>query len=169
MSLMFHLFLHFFLSLLAGVITWFFFGYQPISFLAAFFGGVLIDVDHFIDYFIAFGRNFRLTHFLKGYQFFKNDKIYVLFHGWEYVILLIIVIVSIEVSGESRALMWGVTIGAFFHLVTDCYINPGMSFKAYSFFYRYWKKFEIKELVTREHYADHVLRYSQVKNILKNL
>lgn len=155
MSLAIHLFLHLIFAIAAGFFTWLFFDHAVLSFVAAFFGGVLIDLDHIIDYVIAFGMKFRPVPFLKGYQFIKNDKIYVLFHGWEYVILSIISIWLMEASVEVKTIVCGLTSGVLFHLIIDRYINPGMSYKAYSLFYRAWNRFEIKDIVTDEHYRIH--------------
>jgi len=135
MYLILHLLIHLFFAFVAGLIVWLFWGHSEISFLAGFLGGFLIDIDHLIDYFIAFGPKFRLSYFLRGYSFLKNDKIYVLFHGWEYVILSVITLLVIRPSAEIAAGIWGLTLGAFLHLVADRYINSGMSYKAYSLFF----------------------------------
>lgn len=155
MNLVLHLLIHFFFSSVAGLITWLFWGNAGVSFTAGFFGGFLIDLDHLIDYFIAFGPKFNALYFLRSYQFLKNDKIYVLFHGWEYIILSATALLIIPVSGELEAAVRGLTFGALFHLVADRYINPGMSYKAYSLFFRVWKGFKLREIVTPEHYLKH--------------
>lgn len=165
MNLVLHLLTHLFFALAAGLIAWLFWGHAEISFLTGFFGGFLIDLDHLIDYFIAFGPKFRLSYFMRGYYFLKNDKIYVLFHGWEYVILSVITLLVIRPSAEIAAGVWGLTLGAFFHLVADRYINSGMSYKAYSLFFRAWKKFELKDIITPEHYLHHqeMKRITEIK------
>lgn len=162
MSLAIHLSLHFLFAVLAGLITWLFFGHPFLSLTAAFLGGVMIDLDHLIDYFIAFGPRFQLNSFLKGHQFIKNDKIYVLFHGWEYVILSIITIVILGGSTKINAIVWGLTLGSFFHLVTDRYVNHGMTLRGYSLFYRAWHGFKMKDIVTPEHYAEHLIKYKNL-------
>lgn len=155
MHLTLHLFIHFISSLVAGVIAWLFWGNALTALMAGFVGGFLIDLDHIIDYIVAFGLKIRISYFLNGYQFLKNDKIYVLFHGWEYVILSIIALFIAPISEEFKVVVGSLAIGSFFHLVVDRYINPGMSYKAYSLFFRVWKRFELQEIVTPEHYLKH--------------
>lgn len=54
-------------------------------------GGFFIDVDHLFDYglFLAkYHLPFSIREFLSVGYFNVNQKIYVLFHGWEYALLL---------------------------------------------------------------------------------
>ena len=73
--------------MLVGFLIWKYLFKNINVFLIAFLGGVLIDLDHLFDYFLAFGAKFNLTYFAKGYQFLKSDKIYIPFHSWEIVII----------------------------------------------------------------------------------
>lgn len=156
MSLAFHLFIHIVFAFVAGIIAWFFFGYPIVSFSGAIIGGVLIDTDHFIDYFLAFGRKWSLDYFIRGYQFLKNDKVYVLFHGWEYVILLAIVVWAVGAQSSLGAALFALGLGGLFHLIADTMINHGMSWKGYSILYRLLNKFEVERIVTPEHYQSHL-------------
>lgn len=150
--------LHVLTALIAGYIIWRFFREPIISFGAAFVGGVLIDLDHLIDYFLAFGVNFRLEGFLLGVQFEKNDKIYVLFHGWEYVILLAIVTWLIKSNIKLKVAILALSLGAFFHLLIDVNINGGMTIKSYSILYRATHHYDMKKVVTPEHYKGQMLK-----------
>ncbi len=58
-------------------------------------GGILIDIDHFIDHFLHYGRHFRLVDFL-FHSYLDSGKIYVVFHSWE--ILILLWIISFRVS-----------------------------------------------------------------------
>lgn len=156
MSLVFHLFLHALTALIAGWLGWVFFGYPIYSFTGAIFGGVLIDLDHLVDYFLAFGGRFRVPYFLRGYQFLKSDKIYILFHGWEYGILLAIALSIVGGGSASWVFLFTLGLGGLFHLVVDTHVNHGMSLKAYSLFYRLAKGFDVVKIVTREHYQIHL-------------
>lgn len=157
MSLFVHLFLHIFTALLAGFVTWFFFGNPLLSFVGGILGGVLIDLDHLIDYFLAFRYRWKLSYFLRGHQFLKSNKIYILFHGWEYVILLAVSIWFI-IGMDSRVGVFFISFcsGMFFHLVVDVCVNQGVSFKTYSFLYRLRYGFDVEKLVTAEHYKNHL-------------
>ena len=169
MSLVTHLCIHVFFALVSGCISWFFFGNPEISFIAGFIGGVLIDLDHFIDYFIAFGLRFKTDYFIKGYQFLKNDKIYVLFHGWEYVILLLAFTISISGLTSLKSAIFALALGALFHLIADTHINKGMSYKGYSFIFRVMNRFEIKKIVTEEHYKEHLLEKRSAAYIVERI
>ncbi|KKQ46244.1 MAG: hypothetical protein US63_C0004G0019 [Candidatus Moranbacteria bacterium GW2011_GWC2_37_8] len=152
MSLFLHLSIHVALSLLAGLIVWRIWKKPVASFVMAIVGGVLVDMDHFIDYFLAFGFNFDLSYFSKGYQFLQSGKIYVLFHGWEYVILLLIAAYFVGQRLILKIALFALAIGLFLHLGFDTYENDGMSIRAYSIIYRASKNFENKFIVTPEHY-----------------
>ncbi len=156
MSLALHLSLHVLTALLAGYIVWRLWRYPALSFGAAFFGAVLIDLDHFIDYFLAFGLHFSLPLFLHGDQFGQNDKIYVLFHGWEYGILLLGGGWLIKKNARLSAAFLALSFGTFFHLLIDVNVNDGMTYKSYSAVYRAIHNYEMKEIVTPEHYKNHL-------------
>ena len=107
-------------------------------FIAALLGGVFIDFDHLIDYFLAFGTKFNLIYFLKGYQFLKSDKIYVPFHSWELVIILFLTLPAVALLCKQakeglfiRMIILAFSISFFLHLSVDVYTN---SMKAQSYF-----------------------------------
>jgi hypothetical protein len=156
MSLVFHLFLHVLSALIARYIVWRFWRSPIISFGAAFLGAVLIDLDHLIDYFLAFGFHFNLTAFIAGEQFAKSDKIYVLFHGWEYSILLAIVAWFLKGHVRVQGAICALALGMFFHLLIDVNINHGMTIPGYSLSYRYLKGYRMEQIVTPEHYTKHL-------------
>lgn len=158
MSLSLHLFLHVITAAIAGYIVWRFWRKPLISFGAAFIGGVLIDLDHLIDYFFAFGFHFSLLSFIHGEQFAKNDKIYVLFHGWEYVILLLAVAWLIQSNIRLKTALFSLALGTFFHLLIDVNVNQGMTISGYSVIYRSVNDYEIKKIVTPEQYRIHMLK-----------
>lgn len=163
MSLFVHLSLHVFTALLAGYVSWVLFGHPGFSFIGGLIGGVLIDLDHLIDYFFAFRWRWRLSYFLKGYQFLKSDKIYILFHGWEYVILLAISTwFVIEISSGLGTGLLSLCLGMFFHLIVDVCVNQGVSFKTYFFLYRLRYGFSVEKLVTPAHYKHHMMQRKSI-------
>lgn len=157
MSLSLHLFIHVITALFAGYIIWRFWQKPLLSFGAAFFGSVLLDLDHLIDYYIAFGLHFDMLSFIHGEQFAKNDKIYVLFHGWEYVILLITVAWLIRSNIKLKVAVLALALGTFFHLLIDVNVNDGMTIRGYSVMYRSTNDYEMKKIVTPEHYQNHLM------------
>jgi len=159
MELLLHELIHLVLSLLAA-----FFVYRLlkcksyISIVASIVGGFLIDIDHLVDYFFAFGIHFSLNYFLKGYQFLKSDRMYVPFHSWELVILLLIIFLIFSYFKNRivlKTILLSFCIALFFHLATDVILNR-ISIKSYSFIYRLQKNFSLKELVSQIHYQKHL-------------
>ena len=165
MDLFFHLSLHILTSIMAGYIVWKIWKKPIAAFLTAFIGGVLIDLDHLIDYFLAFGLSFNLEYFAKGYQFLKSDKIYILFHGWEYVIILIVLAIWIIKNKTAKSVFLALARGLFFHLSVDCITNDGAKISTYSIIYRTKNNFDLNPLVTPEHYQEHQMRRKDLRTL----
>jgi hypothetical protein len=152
MNLYLHLSIHLFFAILAGIIIWCIFRRNLfIALLGGILGGFLIDLDHFIDYFLAFGWNIHLIWFLQGYEFIKLDQIHLFFHAWEYAIILLAMGFLLK-SKKSKVLVLSLALGIFFHLSCDVIMNEGLMTKSYSMIYKIKQDFQIKKLVTPEHY-----------------
>ena len=154
MNLFLHLLIHFFFSLLAGFLVFRIWKKPLASFASAIFGGVLVDSDHLIDYLLAFGYHFRLDYFTQGYQFLKSDKIYILFHAWEYVAVLLLIALLVK-NKTARSIALGLGIGLFFHLSTDVVIDA-VPIRTYSIIYRAENNFEIQKMAYPEHWERHL-------------
>ncbi len=146
----------------AGYLVWKVWRKPVPSFLAGFLGGVFIDLDHLLDYFLAFGFSFNLSYFLQGYEFLKSDKIYVIFHGWEYLVVLVVLVLLIKSNLWLKSAILALFLGSFFHLLVDVTINHGMTFKSYSLSYRMLNNFDLQKIVTTEHYKRHLLQKEAV-------
>lgn len=149
-----HLLIHFSASILAGLIiacinSW----HDPLLiFTLAVLGGFLVDCDHLIEYYIAFGTKFRFDYFFKGYSFLKTDKFYLILHAWEICLLLpLFFLVDYKVGLFISAF----NLGLFFHLVSDVFINH-IALASYSLTYRFLHKFRMKELVSQTLYQEHI-------------
>lgn len=155
MSLAVHLSIHLILALAAGLIAWRISrGNVYICLFTGVLAGALVDLDHLIDYFLAFGLYFNIDYFTKGYQFLKSDKMYILFHGWEYVVILLATAFSFRSSRVLRSVAVSAALGLFVHLSTDVMLND-IPAKSYSLAYRISQDFNISGLVSAEHYNDH--------------
>lgn len=154
MNLYLHLSVHLGLALLAGFLVWGIWKKPLVSFFGGIIGGVLIDFDHFYDYFLAFGNNFNFQYFTAGYQFMKSDKLYILFHGWEYVILSILVVILVK-KAVLKAFFLALALGIFFHLAADVHIDR-LPFASYSVINRACNEFNLKKLVYLEHWKKHL-------------
>ena len=79
--------MHFILiALISGFFYWSYRDWRLI--MAAVFLGIVVDIDHLFDYLAYYGSNFSFSVFFYGTYMQANNKVYVLFHGWEYLILL---------------------------------------------------------------------------------
>jgi hypothetical protein len=150
MPLLIHLSIHFILAILAGGIVYKIWGRLYISLIAGLIGGVLIDLDHFIDYYIAFGPNFRLDHILSGFEFLKNEKIYLFFHAWEYVALLMALAFFLK-NKKVKSIFLGLALGILLHLAVDIYVN-GLPYNSYLLTSRIKNNFLIEKIVNPENY-----------------
>lgn len=161
MSLVAHLSIHLLSGLIAGFLVWRIWKKPVLSYLFSIIGGVLVDLDHLIDYYIAFGWNFKISYFLKGYQFLENERIYVLFHGWEYVVILAILLI-ITTNKTSKSIILALTLGLLLHLSADVMLN-NIPIRSYSLVYRIKNKFSIQKLVDKEHYNKYLINKSTIK------
>lgn len=160
-ELIFHLSAHFFASIFAGYLVWKIWQEPIASFLAAIIGGVFVDLDHFIDYYFVFGFDFRLDYFFNSYQFLKSGKDYIFFHGWEYALILAILILFVR-SRIAKSIFLGLALGLFFHLVLDTVLN-GLPAKSYSIIYRATRNFEAEKLIEPGHKEDYILKRKLIK------
>jgi hypothetical protein len=153
MKLFFHLSIHVAFGILAGFLVWKIYRKPFLALCCSFFAGVLVDLDHFIDYFMAFGWSFNLYYFNHGFEFLKSNKIYILFHGWEYVAVLI-VFWLIAKNIIAKTIFLSLALGLFFHLSADVYLDK-VPVKFYSIIYRAENNFDLEKLATPEHWEKH--------------
>jgi len=93
--------------------------------------GILMDLDHVIDYVLHHGGRFDIRDFFSFFYEERYNRLTLVFHGWEWLITLFIL---------SWATRWDVVITGIFigfsqHLVLDKLYNISR-FSSYSFFYR---------------------------------
>lgn len=137
---------HVIISLILGYAVWRLFGSYNrrslvISLLFTFFGGVLIDIDHFLDHFLSFGQNFNYDYFIKGEYFLKSNKAYIVFHGFEYVILF--GVLAFFAKARIRKMIFtAITLGMLSHLLIDTFLFPN-PIKGYFILYRILNGFNV--------------------------
>lgn len=123
--------------------VWYFLRSAPAA-AASFFSGILIDVDHFIDFY----ANHRFTLSLKEIYRACSDtdfkKLYLLCHSYEIVLVLWVLIALFSLG----AIWKGIAIGLTQHLLLDQVTNP-MTVPGYFLIYRIVNKFK-KEAVSKE-------------------
>jgi len=156
-----HLSIHLFFSLVAGLIVWRKWKKPLFAVIFGFAGGFLVDLDHFIDYYLAFGRNWNWRYFERGYQFLKSGKVYIFFHGWEYVIILVLLVFLFK-SKIWKTIFLSLALGLFFHLVADVIIDD-TPIKSYSIGYRIKHNFDVQYINSPINYEKYLKKKARVK------
>jgi hypothetical protein len=121
-------------SLLAGGAAWLVFD----SFAAAaacLISGLLLDVDHLLDYFLHQPRSNTLGDLVDVCENCRLRKVILPLHSWE---LVLPVLLAAAMLPGQRLLLIGLVIGLCLHLLADQLSNP-VTGGAYFFIHR-WRK-----------------------------
>ena len=104
------------------------------NFITGLIATIFLDLDHLIDYFLHNGIRFSLSEFLTGQNFMESGKAYVIFHGWEFVLIIIVAYILIKKQNTKNFLL-SIIIGLTAHLFFDSVAN-GMGRYFYFISYR---------------------------------
>ena len=102
-------------------------GYAAVSFLA----GVLVDFDHFIDYYLNHGFTFDIRKIYNCCLALDLNKVYVVLHSYQLIAFLWASIYIFSLSKFWQAIALGLTQ----HMIFDQATNP-ISVFGYFFIYR---------------------------------
>lgn len=119
------------------------------SAIACFAAGILLDVDHVVDYVLNHGVSIRIDHF---FTTFKNDVlkyVVVFLHSWEFALISFVVLWR---TGWNTVAM-GIVIGAGVHLLLDNMFNGHSSF-AYFLTYRLINGFSARRFYGEVEYKE---------------
>ncbi len=141
-----HLFIHFILAVLAGLLVGHYFDKEKLGIIAGVLGGFLIDLDHVLEYFFTFGLHFNLNYFLTGRGFLISNKIFLVFHAWEYIPILLIIAWLLRRRKNISIFLLALTFGAIVHMTSDCFLNNYPP-RNYSIIYRAVKRFDASLLL----------------------
>lgn len=133
--------LHLIISFFVFVLIYIFFKSWKLAALG-FLSGILIDLDHLIDYFLVYRTNFKPEKFFNGYQFIESKKSYVFLHGWEWIIVMLLIGFF---AGSIRPAI-AIGIGMFGHLAVDQILSFKNEPLFYFLTYRFIKKFNLEVL-----------------------
>lgn len=97
-------------------------------------GGILIDLDHFIDHFIHFKNRFTLNDFFNS-TYLKSGKVYLFLHSWE---LNLCILLAALVTKSYALFMFFLSLSI--HLSIDNIQRKNRL--AYFLIYRCYKKFD---------------------------
>ena len=86
-----------------------------------FLSGVLIDIDHYLDYYIVKKKfPFNYQELLDFCYYDKAPKIYLFFHGYEYLLALWLIVPFTHFNSVYAGFVLGLTVHVFF----DQFTNP---------------------------------------------
>jgi len=97
-------------------------------------GGIFLDLDHLVDYFLSGRKRFILKDFMQ-HKYLASGKIYLLLHSWE-INLIILALALFSGSGLLSALFLAMTM----HLLIDNLQRENSLF--YFLIYRIHKGFD---------------------------
>ena len=120
--------LHFFTTLLAAYLFYSITN-NIIWVILVFVGGILIDTDHFIDYFLHLDK-WDIHSFLHGH-FIASRKLYLIFHAWELVLI-------IAISSLIFSFLIPLWVGMMIHLIIDSLMHARTMPLKYFILFR-WK------------------------------
>lgn len=110
----------------------------------------LWDIDHTIEHLIWSKRPFCLRTFLSSYGTTVWLRMFLIFHSYEFLVLLILLTWYFKIS-----FLWPVILGASVHMLFDEFGNrfPWLSFRLrpgfYFFSYRLLRGFRTSDLILR--------------------
>lgn len=113
--------------------------------ISSLIAGILIDIDHTIDYCIECGLRFDRNEFLSYFYNEKHQKITLFLHGWEWLFCLGVA----TVFAEFNPWVTGMLIGYAHHMVFD-YFYSRTSILTYSLVWRWRKNFNSQTLFPRD-------------------
>lgn len=120
LSLFVHEVFHLIIGILLGLAL-FKITHKKKVFLWVILASLLIDLDHLVDYFLAFGFTFNPFVIPAGEYFDLNKKALVLFHSWE--VALILLILGLIKSTRFQIIFLSVGAGMLGHLLVDQITN----------------------------------------------
>ena len=135
---------HLIAALVAALVVYMFFGdirYSILAIVVAFF----VDVDHLLDYFLAEGLKIDLKSFFSGEFFNKWKRVVIIFHGWEYVLVFLILFVF-----TKNPIFAVFSISLFAHYTVDVFTNRHVYKFGYFLIFRLKHKFSIAKILSQE-------------------
>lgn len=111
--------------------------------IISFLSGILIDLDHILDFCLGYGIK-RYNLFFKKIYAVDLKKLILFFHSYEIVILLWLGIAIIPLGKYWISF----TVGLTQHLLFDQFINP-ITFRGYFLLYRIYHKFDAEKIINK--------------------
>lgn len=129
-------------SLVAGFLFWRWRDWRLV--VVSFAVGMLIDLDHWFGCFVYWGFNIDLIKFLDvGSYVGPSGKVYILLHGWEFIIPFWLMGRWAGKKFKINGLEWAIALAYSGHLLWD-HFSFSHHPLAYSFLYRLLNNFSLK-------------------------
>lgn len=115
-------------------------------FISSLIGGILIDIDHLLDYYIHRGMDFKIRDFFNWCYENQWDTLILFFHSIELMFILWLII-----SIFNLGIFWiGLAIGISQHIILDIIFNSEMiNIFSYFFIFRFIKGFRREYIMRR--------------------
>jgi hypothetical protein len=110
---------------------------------ACFACGVLVDLDHFVDFWMNRGFSLSAREFFDFCYYGTSPTFVDLLHGWEYLATLLCLIAV----APGRNVMVGLTTGYALHLLGDQIFNRHLHRYTYFLSYRIYHRFDSRRIV----------------------
>ncbi|MCB9757085.1 MAG: hypothetical protein H6753_01520 [Candidatus Omnitrophica bacterium] len=129
--------------------------------LGCFVSGVLIDLDHYLEYYISKRRiPFRYKDLLDFCTSHKDKKLYLFFHGYEYLFILWILIYVFYLNN----IFIGIALGLTIHLICDQFTNPTKPL-FYFITYRLKNQFIKTNILSERYFLLNAQEYNEVGTV----
>ncbi len=139
LPVIFHLGEHFVLALILFFLLGWLTGSLYLGMTGA-LASIFIDLDHLLEYLWFLKRPLSWVDFLSGSHFAERGKSYLIFHGWEYLVILFLIWL---VTKNSFFLAVGLGMGI--HLILDHFYFAAKR-ASYSILYRALMGFKMNKL-----------------------
>ena len=124
--------------------------------IASFISGIFIDLDHVIDYVMEHGFHFDRKHFFGFFYGEKYKRITLIFHGWEWLAVLIF----FAWWTDWNPWFTGMLIGCGQHMAADRFYNIS-TFMTYSLLWRWKKGFDPEKFLLKNRDRKRVKMYNE--------
>lgn len=109
--------------------------------------GVLVDLDHLIEYKSYCGENWDWEEFSTGIYFDKKGTVKVIFHSWEAASVLWSIVLARD-GISKKSLLYGIATGYTLHLILD-QIGNNLNKMGYFEVYRWFVDWQQDKLVAK--------------------
>lgn len=116
--LLFHESVHIIFTAILSIFLYFRFKNWKLA-LVAFLVVIFLDIDHFFDYFYYTFSTANFSFPFATDYFHESNKVFVLFHGWEWSVPLWFISKKIGERKNIAGLEWAITFSYLGHLLVD--------------------------------------------------